>query len=101
MIETKKVRKLPLIKKEYTLDDSRMWHYLAGNPAPPEATGLTRGIVSAGLSGLVAAIIIVLPLDDSVRVQILAALAPTITMFSYIAFGYFDRLLGKWTKSDD
>lgn len=95
-MDVKKVRKLPLVKSEFVLDNSRVWHALAGNPAPPEATGLTRGIVSAGIMGLVNAIVLFIPIDSGTKVELLFALTPAVTALSFVAFSFFDRLLSKW-----
>ena len=94
MIDTYRKRKV--LGKEVILDESPMWHRLAGNPVQPEVTGLTRGIVSAGLTGIVNAVIIIVPIDQDTKVQLLATLNPAITLGSYIVYGWFDRLLGKW-----
>ena len=66
-------------------------HYVVGNNRPPLAIGLTRGGLAAGLSGIVQAVIIMLPIPDAQKVELIAALAPTVTFLGYLLFGFIDQ----------
>ena len=71
--------------------DSRVVHALLGNDTPPTVTGLTRGIVAAGLTGIVQAVIVFLPIPDAQKIELMAALAPTVIFLSYLLFGFLDQ----------
>ena len=68
-------------------------HYVVGNDRPPLAIGLTRGVVAAGLSGIVQAVIVLLPIPDGQKVELIGALAPTVTFLGYLLFGFLDQRL--------
>lgn len=68
---------------------------LTGEGAPPEATGFTRGLIAAALTGLVDAAILFSPMDADVAKRLVVALTPTLTVVSYFTFGVLDRALGK------
>lgn len=68
---------------------------LTGEGAPPEATGFTRGLIAAALTGLVDAAILFSPMDAELAKGLVVALTPTLTVVSYFAFALMDRGLGK------
>ena len=77
------------------------WHSLAGNDAPPVAVGFTRGMVATGLVSVVNAILIVLPMDDAAKVQLMAALNGALIMASYLVFAFLEPWFKRHTSTDD
>ena len=71
----------------------KMYHYFSGNDSPPEATGLTRGLVAAALLGILSAILRVIPADTDLKLDLVGYLAPVVTLISFVAFGYLEKFL--------
>ena len=66
------------------------WHSLAGNDAPPVQVGFTRGILAAGMAGIVNAILIFLPMEPEAKVALIATLNPVLIMLSYLVFAFLE-----------
>ena len=76
------------------LRETRAAHALIGNDTPPVQVGFTRGIVATGLASIANTILLLLPVDAEVKVQLLVAMNPALIMASYLIFGFLDR----WMK---
>lgn len=72
-----------------------IYHAFVGNDAPPQQTGVTRGIVMGGIVALVNTVLLFLPIDDGQKVQAMATLNPFLLLLSYIAYGVLDQWLAK------
>ncbi len=68
-------------------------HNLVGNDASHRAVGLTRGVVAAGLTGLVNAVLILIPIADGQKLEFLAALNPVVILLSYVLYGQLDHMV--------
>ena len=68
-------------------------HYVVGNNRPPLAMWLTLVVVRDGRSGIVPAVIVLLPIPDAQKVELIGALAPTVTFLGYLLFGFLDQRL--------
>ena len=77
------------------LRDTRAAHALIGNDAPEVQTGLTRGILAAGMAGIVNTILLLLPIDNASKAALMATINPTLIMLSYLLYAFLD----KWMKS--
>lgn len=97
--------KFPFVMKIWIgsveIKDTRVYHNFVGNAAPPRSVGFTRGTVTAALMGVVNGALISIPIDDSIKVSIMAAITPTIALVSIFAFGILDHMLGKYVKDDE
>ena len=71
----------------------KLYHYFSGNDTPPEATGLSRGLVAAALMGIVSAVLRLIPIDTDAKLDLIGYLAPAITLVSFVAFGYLEKFL--------
>lgn len=74
------------------------YHALSGNGTSAEITEISRGTVTAALTGIVNLILLFLPLPESQKATIMASLSPSIVLVAAIIWGYYDRLLRKVTE---
>ena len=56
---------------------------------------VTRGTFVAALTGIVNAILVFTPLDDDVKLNLLASLSPTIVIVSHALFAVYDAWYDK------
>ena len=71
--------------------DTKIVHALLGNDTAPTVTGLTRGLVAAGMGGAVQAVLIFVPIPDAQKVELMTALGPGVILLSYVLFGFLDQ----------
>lgn len=70
-------------------------HAFLGNDAPPEQTGLTRGLVAAALLEVVNITLLVLPISDALALQLVGHVSAIVVVVSFVAYAYLDKLLRK------
>lgn len=69
------------------------YHALSGNGTAAEITEISRGTVTAALTGIVNVILLFLPLPESQKATIMASISPSIVLVAAVLWGYYDRLL--------
>ena len=77
------------------------WHSLAGNDAPPVAVGFTRGILAAGMAGIVNTILLLLPIDNAAKAALMATINPTLIMLSYLLYAFLEPWFKRHASTDD
>ncbi|MEK0324219.1 MAG: hypothetical protein QQN63_00815 [Nitrosopumilus sp.] len=84
---------------------SGIWHSIAGNDAPPVQVGFTRGILAAGIAGIVNTTLLLLPIDDAAKAALMATINPTLIMLSYLLYAFlepwFKRHVTSTEEEDD
>ncbi len=82
------------------IQETRLYHNLVDNDAEPAPVGFTRGIVAAALAGLLNTTILLIPIDESTKVELMVALNPVAALISFFAFGVLSQVLKKYNVDD-
>lgn len=74
------------------------YHALSGNDTAPEITEISRGTVTAALTGIANIVLLFMPIPESQKATIMASISPSIVLVAAVLWGYYDRLLRKVTE---